>query len=99
MPFAGARLMEILSAICNQDHTALQIVDAVKQATKGRIKIPIGSIYTQLSRLEDAGLVKAYDKHERTEERRGRPRRYYKLTGAGSRVLNDIDAIREAQHA
>lgn len=93
------RSLQILTALINQDRTAVQIVHAVAEATAGRERIPLGSIYTQLHRLERSGMVRGYEKDEDLHDRRGRPRRYYKLKGAGNTLLNDLEAIRGGAHA
>ena len=45
-----------------------------------------GAIYTTLDRLEKKGLIGAKP-GEATPERRGRPRRYYRVSAAGVRSL------------
>ena len=94
MPFVGQQAMAILNAVFNQDRSALEIIETVKQATDGRIRISIGSIYTQLERLERQGLIKPYYTEKRPAKRRGRRTRYYQITGAGARALTEQDAIR-----
>ena len=91
--FAGEALMAILSALYNQDRSALQIMEAVDKATKGKIRISQGSIYTQLQRLERAGLVVPRYGTERPKERQGNRRRYYRITGAGMKVRTYQDLI------
>ena len=49
--------MVILSTLYSTDRTALDIIETARQATKGKVRIPQGSIYTQLDRLEKAGLI------------------------------------------
>lgn len=94
MPFSGHRLMLILGALINKDRSALEIIDAVAKATKNRTKISVGSIYTQLERLERQGLVRGRYGTEQPVERGGRPRRYYKITAKGCSVLRDVDNVR-----
>ena len=49
-------------------------------------RLPSGTLYPMLARLEDEGLV-ATQWEERREDAAGRPpRRYYRLTGEGARV-------------
>lgn len=86
--------MAILNALFNQDRTALEVIEAVTKATKGSIKIRLGSIYTQLDRLEKEGLVRGYYKDNPPPERRGHRKRYYEITGAGQRALTEQDGIR-----
>lgn len=46
----------------------------------------IGSVYTTLDRLEKKGYVKSWF-GDPTPERGGRAKRYFKITGAGQKVL------------
>ena len=94
MPFSGHKLMLILGSLFHEDLSALQIVDAVAKATGNRTQISLGSIYTQLNRLEKLGLVRGKYGTEKPPERGGRPRRYYRLTAKGANALNEIDCIR-----
>jgi PadR family transcriptional regulator, regulatory protein PadR len=57
------------------------------EQTAGR-EASIGAVYETLSRLERKGFV-ASRQSGPDEERRGRARRYYKLTGAGAEALNN----------
>lgn len=94
MPFSGHRLMLILGSLINKDRSALEIIDAVAKATKNRTKISVGSIYTQLERLERQGLVRGKYATEKPAERGSRPRRYYKITAKGCSALREIDSVR-----
>jgi PadR family transcriptional regulator, regulatory protein PadR len=47
----------------------------------------IGSVYTTLDRLEQKGYVKSWF-GEPTAERGGRAKRFFKITAAGQRVLD-----------
>jgi PadR family transcriptional regulator PadR len=47
----------------------------------------IGSVYTTLDRLEEKGYVKSWF-GDPTPERGGRAKRYFEITGAGQKVLN-----------
>ena len=61
--------------------------------------VNIGSMYLALNRLEEKGMVESWDA-DPTPGRRGRPRRYFKLTPAGDEALCDsrakADRISEA---
>lgn len=92
MPVSGQKAMLILAAVFNQDRTAMEIIDAAWR--DGKVKIPLGGIYTQLERLEKAGLLRGYYGKDKPKSRRGRRRRYYEITGAGQRSLTQIDAVR-----
>ena len=52
--------------------------------------LPSGTVYPALSRLERDGYVRSAWEDNRRAHREGRPaRRYYRITAAGARVLDD----------
>ena len=51
----------------------------------------IGAVYTTLSRLEEKGYVRSR-MGEPTEERGGRAKKYYIITGAGQTALQRAEA-------
>ena len=55
------------------------------KASDGKLKR--GGIYVLLDRLEDKGLIES-EKVETPKGERGPARRVYRITGAGSQVLN-----------
>lgn len=61
-------------------------------------KIKRGSIYVMLDRMSEKGLVESR-KLERQPGERGLPKRLYKITGLGQRVLAAHRAARGAAHA
>ena len=94
MSFSGHQLMLILAALISEDRTALGIVEAVAQATEGGTRISTSSIYTQLERLERQGLIRGNYRREKLRERKGRPRRYYKILAQGHAAVNQVDLVR-----
>ncbi|GEB51129.1 MULTISPECIES: PadR family transcriptional regulator [Streptomyces] len=78
----------ILAALLDGPLHGYGIIKAAEQATEGRLRIAVGTLYGALERLERAGLVAAG--HE--EIVAGRARRYYRLTEDGGAALH-----REAQ--
>lgn len=70
------------------------IIKAAEQATDGRLRIAVGTLYGALERMERAGLVAA--DHEEIVD--GRARRYYRLTEDGTEVLGR-EALRMQQAA
>lgn len=75
----------ILQALIRGESYALKLIDRVGELTGGEIKLHQGSVYPALKALEKAGMVTSY-RGEPLPERGGRPRIYYRLTGAGSEV-------------
>lgn len=59
------------------------VMEALREATGGRLDLPTGTIYPALHRLADAGLI-----HGSWSVVSGRRRRVYKLTEAGVRALS-----------
>src|SRR5258708_26741855 len=58
------------------------IIEALRQATGGRLDLPTGTIYPALHRLEQARLIAGS-----WSVGAGRRRRIYQLTPAGARAL------------
>lgn len=88
----------IMSVIEFRQLYGLEISKSISKATDGKRKIPVGSLYPILKRLEAKGFVKS-EWGETTEAREGARRRYYSLTGAGSSALAETRAIRAAVNA
>jgi PadR family transcriptional regulator, regulatory protein PadR len=61
---------------------------AIKQEIESRLSrnVSMGAMHTALVRLEDKGYIKSF-KGEGTEERMGRPRRYYQITALGKKAM------------
>jgi len=78
----------LLQALISGDGYGLELIDRVRERTKGRIRLHQGSIYRALDALEDEGFVKSYE-GEPIPERGGRPRIYYRLTAEGRRAAFD----------
>lgn len=57
-------------------------------------KVSVGALQTALKRLEDKGYLKSYE-GEATEERAGRPKKYFQITALGKRALEHIRSTRE----
>lgn len=56
--------------------------------------ISIGALYATLGRLEKKGLVTSRP-GEATPERGGRPKRYFRIKGAGEKALEAAEAARK----
>lgn len=61
---------------------------AIKQEIESRLSrnVSMGAMHTALVRLEDKGYIKSFN-GEKTEERMGRPRRYYQITALGKKAM------------
>jgi len=61
---------------------------SIKKEIETRLsrKVSVGALQTALKRLEDKGYLKSRD-GEITQERAGRPKRYYSITAYGKKAM------------
>jgi len=61
---------------------------AIKNEIQTRLsrQVSMGAMHTALVRLEDKGYIKSFA-GESTEERMGRPRRYFQITALGKKAM------------
>jgi DNA-binding PadR family transcriptional regulator len=61
---------------------------AIKDEIEFRLKrsVSMGALHTALNRMEDKGYLKSFA-GESTEERAGRPRRYFEITALGKKAI------------
>lgn len=78
----------IMTALLNHELYGLQIARAIEEVSNGEKKIGVGSLYPKLHKLEKKGYINSHWGDDRPEERNGARRKYYKLTGLGSDVLD-----------
>nr|WP_290224285.1 PadR family transcriptional regulator [Trichocoleus desertorum] len=84
----------IMTALLNQELYGLQMVQAIEEASNGRRKLAVGSLYPTLHRLEKKGFISSRWGDDRPEERAGARRRYYQLTGLGSSAIKESQQLR-----
>ena len=84
---------DILTALSGRELYGLQIIDAIAEASNGRRKIGFGSLYPTLHKLNKKGFVKARWGDE-LEQTGGARRKYYQITGLGSKVLEETQVFR-----
>ncbi len=77
----------VLTSVFHRERYGLEIIEAVKKASGGKIKLGFGSLYPTLHKLEEKGYLEARWGDETPEERGGARRRYYRITGLGQKVL------------
>jgi PadR family transcriptional regulator, regulatory protein PadR len=82
----------LLQALIKGEGYGLDLIERVKDRTKGKIVLGQGSVYPALRELEREGLVESYE-GEPLPERGGRPRRYYKLTAEGKKAAMEQSQI------
>ena len=91
LPLSPAAL-HILLALAADDLHGYAIMKEVARHSEGQYKLGPGTLYHNLEKLMDRGLVKVTLRQSKKEET---PRRYYQLTGFGRRVLSaDLDRLR-----
>lgn len=61
---------------------------AVKKEIEERLsrEVSMGALHTAFGRLEDKGYIKSYE-GESTEERMGRPKKYFQITALGKKAM------------
>ncbi len=61
---------------------------AIKKEIESRLsrKVSMGAMHTTLVRLEDKGYIKSFN-GEATEERLGRPKKYFQITALGKKAM------------
>jgi DNA-binding PadR family transcriptional regulator len=61
---------------------------SIKKEIESRLSrnVSMGAMHTALVRLEEKGYIKSFD-GEATEERAGRPKKYFQLTALGKKAM------------
>ncbi|GHN03190.1 hypothetical protein WSM22_46790 [Cytophagales bacterium WSM2-2] len=84
----------VLLTICILNNDAYSI--AIKDEIESRLArtVSMGALHTALVRLEDKGYLKSFA-GESTEERAGRPKRYFKITSLGKKAMQHAKSTRD----
>jgi DNA-binding PadR family transcriptional regulator len=91
LPLSSATL-HILLALASEDRHGYGIMLEVARQTEGRYKLGPGTLYDNLRKLMNQGLV---EEVRRTAGKENSRRRYYRLTSLGSGVLaEEIERLR-----
>ena len=69
---------------------------AIKNEIESRLSrsVSMGALHTALKRLEDKGYLKSFA-GESTEERAGRPKRYFEITAMGKKAIQYAKSTRD----
>ena len=69
---------------------------SIKKEIETRLSrnVSVGALQTALRRLEDKGYLKSRD-GEATEERAGRPKKYFQITALGKRAMEYSKSTRD----
>lgn len=78
----------LLEALVRGEGYGLDLIDRVRERTKGALELGQGSVYPALRSLERDGFVESRES-DPLPERGGRRRRYYKITAAGFSSLQE----------
>jgi DNA-binding PadR family transcriptional regulator len=70
---------------------------SIKKEIESRLarSVSMGALHTALKRLEDKGYLRSYD-GEATEERAGRPKKYFQITALGKKAMEYTKTTRDA---
>jgi len=83
LPLSPAAL-HILLALVSEDRHGYGIMQEVARQSDGRYKLGPGTLYDNLEKLLNQGIVQESTRRSLAEDPR---RRYYRLTGFGRRLL------------
>jgi DNA-binding PadR family transcriptional regulator len=73
----------ILLALSLRERHGYEIIKQVEEDSNGRIKLGPGALYTSIKQLHGRGLIMEVTHEDDTR------RRFYKLSGAGKKVLEE----------
>src|SRR5882724_6528455 len=82
--------MAVLATLVSKERYGLEIRNTVRELGQS---LSLAGLYTTLARLEKQGLVTARWDDEKVDVRQGARRRYYAITGFGSRALAHAKAV------
>lgn len=82
MNFKGALPTLILEALARGSNHGYRIAQEIKERSEGVLDFKEGTLYPALHKLENEGSVESYESVEN-----GRPRRYYRITRSGRKIL------------
>ena len=85
-------LRTALLPLLQRPRFGVELTAQLRRRSSGRLQAGPGSIYPALRKLEGEGLARSWT----VSHGRGRPRRYYELTGRGlGEVRRLLDTVRE----
>ena len=85
-------LVILTVGILNNEAYSVAIKDEIESRLSRRVSM--GALHTALKRMEDKGYLKSYA-GESTEERAGRPKRYFQITALGKKAIQHVKSTRE----
>ena len=85
---AGSTTMLILGLLKNSDMYGYQMIEELESKSQNIFTLKAGTLYPLLHTLEKQGMLESYD----MEVDSARPRKYYRLTREGRRMLDEKKA-------
>jgi PadR family transcriptional regulator, regulatory protein PadR len=82
----------LATAILHKNAYGVSIKDEIESRLDREVSM--GAMHTALLRLEDKGYIRSSN-GEATEERAGRPRKYYEITALGKKAIAYAKASRD----
>lgn len=79
-------------AVLNNEAYSVAIKDEIE--SRFARTVSMGALHTALRRMEDKGYLRSYD-GESTDERAGRPKRYFEITAMGKKAMQYVKAMRD----
>lgn len=89
----GSLEIIVLQCLAEQDCYGYQLISELERRSNGYYALREGSLYPVLYRLESKGYVEHYQKVYAGE--RKIPRKYYKITNQGAKVLSEMRRVWE----
>ena len=81
----GSTAMLVLSLLKGEEMYGYQIIEELERRSESVFRLKEGTLYPLLHSMEQGGLVAARE----AQSPSGRPRRYYRITQEGLRVLEE----------
>ena len=86
-------LVMLAIGILNNEAYSVSIKDELESRLSRTVSM--GALHTALKRMEDKGYLKSYA-GDTTEERAGRPKRYFEITAMGKKAMQYTKETRDA---
>ena len=84
----GSTTLLILKLLENRDMYGYQMIEELERQSQNIFTLKAGTLYPLLHTLEQQGMLESYDANTDS----ARPRKYYKLTKHGKKLLDDKKA-------
>ncbi|MCX7711560.1 MAG: helix-turn-helix transcriptional regulator [Clostridia bacterium] len=82
---SGSTTLLILGLLKSNDMYGYQMIEELEKRSQNIFTLKAGTLYPILHTLEQQGMIESYD----TETESARPRKYYRLTKEGKKLLEE----------